>query len=219
MKVGTDGVILGAWSNIKPEGKVLDIGTGTGLVALMIAQRFPLVSIDAIEIDKDAAEQAKVNIKNSPWTNRITVYPKFFQDFYVETSTIYESIVINPPFFRYSHKSADLSRNLARHAISLSLEELIQGIQKVLHPNGVFIVILPTIHVELFENLAKTIKLACLRKLYIKSTPDKLPQRIILEFSYTKSDSSTEELVIESGGRHVYSQKYMELTKDFYLHM
>ena len=142
MKVGTDGVLLGAWA----EGgkRILDIGTGTGLIALMMAQRFPASTIDAIEIDSDAASQAVDNVKLSSFSNIVHVMNGSFQDFASSMpSKQYDSIVSNPPFFNNSLKNPDEARMLARHTDTLSFRDLFHGVEKLLMDDGVFSAIIP----------------------------------------------------------------------------
>ena len=133
MKVGTDGVLLGAWSRAAQTGSILDIGTGTGLLALMMAQRTPArVTIEGIEIAEKAYQQAKENIKNSPWHKRICLYHQSYQDFYSQYQKAFDLIITNPPFFDNSLQGEQTDRNLARHSHSLSIQDLLQEVSRQL---------------------------------------------------------------------------------------
>lgn len=216
MKVGTDGVLIGAWANINSSNKILDIGTGTGLISLMIAQRCDSL-IDAIEIDTDAYNCAKKNIENSIWNNRINLHNKSLQAFAAETESKYDLIVSNPPFFENSLKSADNKKTLARHTDSLPFSDFVTLSKKLLTENGRLTVILPTIQGEELINKCLLIGLFLIRKTSVKPTPDKEAKRLLLEFGFKKADSESSILIIESDGRHQYSDEYKVLTKDYYL--
>lgn len=216
MKVGTDSVILGAWTTIAGSETILDVGTGTGLLALMLAQR-SIALIDAVEIDPDAAIQAKENVSISPWKSRINVVNSSFQDFCVTTSARYDLIVCNPPFFSHSLKAKNESRTLARHNDSLSFRELISGSERILKPIGRLSVIIPNEDEENFIKLAEEHLLYPHKKLKIRPLPGKDYKRVILEFGYGKKECLTQEICIETGERHKYSSEYIDLTKDFYL--
>ncbi len=216
MKVGTDGVLLGAFADISSAKLVLDIGTGTGLIALMLAQRCSAI-INAIEIDKDAYEEAVLNIANSPWPNRIRLFQISLQEYYRQTHEKYDLIVCNPPFFKDSLLSAINQRNLARHDSSLPPENLFEGISGLLNPTGVCQIIIPAESLNYYTQVAEDFKLYIQYILIIKPTPYKEPKRVIVTFGKQPMEVHKLEMVIESGGRHVYSSEYRELTKDFYL--
>ncbi|TLX76026.1 methyltransferase [Labilibacter sediminis] len=217
MKVGTDGVLLGAWANCDKAKKILDIGSGTGLISLMLAQRTENAAIDAIEIDDSAFGQMQQNFELSPWKNRLTSIHMDFKHYSTTSGNKYELIVSNPPFFINSLKNECNKKSLARHTDSLSFAELISGIDMLLAENGIFCVILPATEKSSFIELAKTSGLNLTRCLYIKPTPSKPAKRILMEFSLSKSVCIEEEIIIEDSGRHGYSNEYKELTKDFYL--
>jgi len=218
MKVGTDGILLGAWTNVTKAKNIIDIGTGTGLIAIMLAQRSSDCRIDAIEIDQPAYEQACENVKDSPWACRINVIHSSIQDFITDKK--YDLIVSNPPFFIVENTlvAPEKQRANARHSVSLNMDDLVSSVKRLLAPEGVFSIVLP------FPNEANLLikkmeqsGFACIRKLRLKPTPAKAPKRILMEFSKSISAISEEVLVVEDKGRHGYSDKFIELTKDFYL--
>lgn len=220
MKVGTDGVLLGAWVNIEHCGKVLDVGTGTGLIALMLAQRNSEASIIAIDIDKGAVEQAESNFSSSIWSDRLNVIHKPLQQFAQENLGGFEHVICNPPFFNKSYKCNNHSRHLARHTDALSYLELIRNAYIVTNKEGKLSVVLP------FEVENEFIKLALNEGFYlhrltrIKPTPSKAFVRILIELSKKLVDESvTNEMIIEDKGRHGYSDDYIAITRKFYLKM
>lgn len=215
MKVGTDGVLLGAWVNIEGAMKILDIGTGSGVIALMLAQRSE-GNIDAIEIEKNAAKQASENVARSPWSSRINIFNQSFQE-YCKTGSRYDLIVSNPPYFERSMMAPDKKRSAARHNHLLSQQELMNGIKKLLLPHGKFAIILPVAEYLSFRNKALESGMYEIRNLKTKPTPEKPINRILGEFTGKADETSSSEIVIEKYGRHGYSEEYKTLTKDFYL--
>jgi tRNA1Val (adenine37-N6)-methyltransferase len=218
MKVGTDGILLGAWANISDRSQILDIGTGTGLLALMIAQRSQLSNIDAVEIDDDAYRQAKENIENSPWGDRLNIFHAAIQDFASNCSKQYDLIISNPPFFEKGSKSSQKSRNLARHSDSLSQTDILQIALQLLKQNGRLAAIYPTDLANDFLNKAKDFHLFCDRKTYVKPTPKTDIKRILLELSSTQGQTQETTLLVEES-KHIYTQDYINLVKDFYLNL
>ncbi len=218
MKVGTDGVLLGAWTNVKKVLRALDIGTGTGLIALMLAQRNSQMIIDAIEIEKSSAGQATSNVQMSKFSERIAVHEISFQEFYVAKEVPqFDLIVCNPPYFTSSYKALDSKRSMARHDDTLPLDDLFEGVTFILNPKGRFGLILP---VEIFSKaseLARKYSMHLIRILHVKSTPEKKEKRICVEYGFNACDPEEGTLVIEQHGRHRYSEEYIALTKDFYL--
>ena len=214
MKVGTDGVLLGAWANCSKTKKILDIGTGTGLIALMLAQRCN-AHIDAIEIEENAANQAQINVEKSKWANRISVYHRALQDFTPALS--YDLIVTNPPFFNNSLAAQTEERTFARHSTSLHYEDIIDFIQKYLNTNGKFAIIYPTDSFKYLQEYALNKRLFPVRKTDIYPTPDNAAKRILAEFEKEKKEIVHNSIIIEENGRHQYSKEYINLTKDFYL--
>ncbi|MDA3892928.1 MAG: methyltransferase [Salinivirgaceae bacterium] len=215
MKVGTDGVLLGAWADCTNTTNILDIGTGTGLIALMLAQRSG-GNIDAVEINKDAAEEAKLNIESSSWSN-INLHCCSIQDFSIGRNATYDLIVSNPPYFTQSQKATTEARTYARHNDSLSPEALFNSVNNLLKKTGKFCVVIPSEDFENCCNVAASFQLYCTKKLCVKPTPSKDTKRVLLEFRKTKLKISVEVLIVEDRGRHQYSDNYKELTKDFYL--
>lgn len=215
MKVGTDGVLLGAWTNITNTQQILDIGTGTGLIALMLAQR-SLAQIDAVEIDPQSCNQARENINNSPWSNRIQIYHNSIQNYAINCSKRYNLLISNPPFFTNASKAAIKARTVARHSDSLEQIEILQIAEKLLCEDGRLAIIYPTEQAESFQQKAESFEFYCQRKLYVKSTLASPIKRILLEFG--KNDLAYQEstLIIETA-RHSYSAEFVNLIKNFYL--
>lgn len=219
MKVGTDGVLLGAWCDVKDAASILDIGTGTGLVALMAAQRSS-AEIVAVELDESAASQAKENVDESPWKDRVLVICSSIQEYAVLAERGFDRIVSNPPYFQDALKSPKEGRSLARHTDSLSYEELVRSVANLLNPKGTFSVIVPTTEFSDMERCALGVGLRCIRRTDVLPTPTALSKRVLAEFSMEEGEErKCEELVVEAGGRHQYSEDYIALTKDFYLKM
>jgi tRNA1Val (adenine37-N6)-methyltransferase len=218
MKVNTDGVLLGAWADADNISRALDVGTGSGLIALMIAQRSEAM-IDAVEIDPPAALQACENAGHSPWKDRIHVHPGSFQDFASNSAKKYDLIVSNPPFFRNSLKPSDKRRSNARHDLSLTLEELLKGTAPLLNPQGRLCVILPYPEKDDFVELASIYRLYGKRITEVRSTPGTVFSRVLMSFGPVPSGAPerTELTIHEADGS--YSEEYRELTKDFYLWM
>jgi len=214
MKVGTDGVLLGAWSNIR-EGNILDIGSGTGLISLMLAQRTTTALIDAVEIETEAYNQTLENIKNSNWSSKITAMKSSIQEYYPNKE--YDLIISNPPFFIDSTKAPSSKRNIARHTDELSYSDLIESINRLLKPTGILSIILPITEAEQFIELAAVQNLLLNKECVVKPNSTKPSKRMLLEFSYTNSEIIKEELTIETKTRHQYTKEYISLTKDFYL--
>lgn len=217
MKVGTDGVLLGAWTSVCDAASILDVGTGTGLIALMLAQRTTSAHIMAIDIDANAVEQATENSAQSPWSNRIEVATADFNHFRVGESEQFDLIVSNPPYFKQSLKPPTKSRSLARHDHTLSHEVLIENSIRLLKERGRLSVILPYVEGSVFIALAAAKGLFCARKTNVFATPNAEVKRLLLEFSKAKVKMEEDNLVIEEGGRHAYSKEYLELTREFYL--
>lgn len=222
MKVGTDGVLIGAWSKVT-EGcnAILDVGSGTGLIALMLAQRSYAETIDAVEIDDNAYEQTVENFEQSDWGDRLFCYHTSFQEFAIEMAEDeekYDLIVSNPPFYTDDFQTENCARNSARFTSSLSFNDLLFGVSKLLSIHGIFSVIIPKKEEESFVYLAKKHQLFLNRVCHVKGTHSSEIKRSMLEFSYQQKEVITENLIIEKE-RHNYTEKYINLTKDFYLKM
>jgi tRNA1Val (adenine37-N6)-methyltransferase len=220
MKIGTDGVLLGAWAPIENNPfSILDIGTGTGIIALMLSQRSNAQQIDALEIDDEAYEQATDNFENSPWSDRLFCFHAGLDEFIEEPEDEYDLIVSNPPFYTDDYKSDNSQRDLARFADAMPFEDLIETASMFLTENGIFAVIIPFKEEENFIALAEECELYPLKITRVKGTPTTEIKRSLLAFSRNKkNDFLIDELVIETA-RHIYTAEYIELTKDFYLKM
>ena len=219
MKVGTDGVLLGAWTALEySPDTILDIGTGTGLIPLMLAQRSIASLIDAVEIDPNAFEQCVANFEASPWADKLFCYHASFQEFYEEMDESYDLIVSNPPFFHEAVTSGQPARDRARQNQSLPYTSLFEGVDKLLAPVGSLAMIIPFSSEASVLSLATTHGLYPIRITHVKGNPTAPYKRSLLQFSRSNHAPRIRELVIEHE-RHVYTQEYIDLTKDFYLKM
>ena len=214
MKVGTDGVLIGCWVTCEKASNILDIGCGTGLITLMLAQRNLNSNITGIEIDKIASQEAQENICNSDWEERIKIKNTSLQQFIPQSK--FDLIVSNPPYFP-QNKSQQI-RDIARHTNTLSFEELICNAAKLLASKGIFSVIIPKNSEEYFCKIASANKLYRNRVCYVKGNETSEVKRVMMEFSFIKSVAITEHLTIERS-RHNYTDKYIQLCRGFYLKM
>jgi tRNA1Val (adenine37-N6)-methyltransferase len=218
MKVGTDGVLLGAWADISEANRILDIGTGTGLIAMMMAQRTDSTTkVDGVEIETSSYQQAVNNFAEGPWSSRLKGFHLSFQDFCQQKPQKYDAIVSNPPFFLNGLKASSASRTQARHADVLPFEELLTGAFNLLTEAGSLSLILPVDEGEYFVRLARLTGFWLKRKCAVLPNPGKPAKRFLLEFSLQQCEPEYSDLVVENGQRHVYSPAYIELTKEFYL--
>lgn len=219
MKIGTDGVLLGAWTPIsKNPFSILDIGSGTGVISLMLAQRSYSEIIDAIEIDENAYEQCVSNFENSPWSDRLFCYHASLLEFAEEIDDTYDLIVSNPPFYSEAYKTNDTQRNLARFTDALPFKHLIVSAAKLLATDGLFSVIIPFSEESNFIALAEQEKLYPNTILHVRGTTKSPIKRSLITFSHKATSIQKSELQIETE-RHNYTQEYINLTKDFYLKM
>ncbi|PTM10264.1 MAG: tRNA (adenine-N(6)-)-methyltransferase [Bacteroidetes bacterium] len=219
MKIGTDGVLLGAWTSvINQPFSILDIGAGTGVIALMLAQRSFAELIDAIEIDDDAYEQCVENFENSSWNDRLFCYHASLKEFVDEIDIKYDLIVSNPPFYSDDFKSENEQRDLARFQAALPFEYLIESISKLLSETGTFSIIIPFKEEDHIISLASKVNLFPNRILHVKGNPSSEIKRSLMQFSFAKNEIKIDELIIETA-RHQYTPNYINLTKDFYLKM
>jgi len=216
MKVGTDGVLLGAWLDLNSSRRILDIGTGTGLIALMLAQRCSDARIIAVDIDSAAVEQAQENIQASPWKNRVEVLQQDICTYHPHGT--FDTIVSNPPYFIDSLKCPDGQRSTARHTDTLDADRLIGKVSELLSPDGSFSIILPAEQTEDLIRVADEKRLYPSRQTRVITRPGLSPKRILMEFRKISTVFQPDELVIELE-RHVYSEEYIALTKEFYLKM
>lgn len=222
MKVGTDGVLLGAWATSQCSEelphKILDIGTGTGVIALMAAEVCPFATVTAVEIEPKAAQEAQYNFLSSKWSDRLTVENRPFQEFCKNEihPNYFDIIITNPPYFINSLKNETASKTAARHTLLLPYEDLAEGTEKILSKNGLFFAILPYEQANIF------IAIAALRGLYLRKRVDvqgsytTATKRVLLKFTKEKGDTASSSLVIEKS-RGEYTEKYKELTSRFYL--
>lgn len=215
MKVGTDGVLLGAWICLDNARNVLDIGTGSGLISLMVAQRCP-AQVTGIDIDADAVGQAYENVSASPWSGRIRICKADVADW--EEGKLYDTIVSNPPFFQEQVHCPDNQRNAARHTESLTFERLLDSVVRLMSEDGTFSVILPAEAGERFITLAAERHLYLLRRTYVHSKPSVPPKRVLMTFVRTIQACATTHLVLEEEPRK-YSSEYLSLVRDFYLNL
>ena len=220
MKIGTDGVLLGAWVPIDTRpNSILDIGTGTGIIALMLAQRCDAQQIDALEIDENAYEQAVDNFESSPWSDRLFCFHAGLDEFVEEPEDEYDLIVSNPPFYVEDYRSDNPQRDLARFQEAMPFEDLVEAAALLLSENGVFAVIIPFKEEEKFLELAKEYELFPIKITRVKGTHETQIVRSLLAFRrYELAVLTADELVIEIN-RHEYTDDYIALTKDFYLKM
>ncbi|QIU96001.1 tRNA1(Val) (adenine(37)-N6)-methyltransferase [Bacteroides faecium] len=217
MKVGTDGVLLGAWTSVQNAHKILDVGTGTGLVALMLAQRsLPDADIVALEIDETAAGQARDNVTRSPWKERVEVVQTDFRSY--QSSDKFDVVVSNPPYFVDSLECPDRQRNAARHNDSLTYEELLEGVAGLLAEDGTFTIVIPVDVADRVKMIAAVKNLYAVRQLNVITKPGGVPKRTLITFTFSNQECVVEELLTELA-RHQYSEEYIALTREYYLNM
>lgn len=219
MKIGTDGVLLGAWTPlINNPYNLLDIGAGTGILSLMLAQRSNLEQIDAIEIDEGAYEQCVENFEASPWSDRLFCFHAGLDEFVDDPEDEYDLIISNPPFYTDTFKSENTQRDIARFEDALPFEELIEAADLLLSDNGIFSVIIPYKEETKFVSMCKELELFPLKITRVKGTPTAEIKRSLLAFTRIEQTPIIDELTIEIL-RHQYTPEYIALTEDFYLKM
>jgi tRNA1Val (adenine37-N6)-methyltransferase len=219
MKIGTDAVLLGALAPISHNPfSVLDIGAGTGILSLMLAQRSNTQVIDALEIDDDAYEQCVDNFEQSSWGDRLFCYHASLEEFNEEIEDVYDLIICNPPFYSEDFKTESVSRDIARFQDAMPFDQLVVSVAQLLSENGIFSVILPFKEKDAFIALAEHQKLKANKITAIKGNPNSKFKRVVIDFSFRESDITQNELIIETD-RHLYTDDYINLTKDFYLKM
>jgi tRNA1Val (adenine37-N6)-methyltransferase len=225
MKIGTDGVLLGAWASIKKTPySILDIGAGTGVLSIMLAQRSAAQLIDAIEIDARAYEQCVENFEQSLWADRLFCYHASLDEFVDEIEHRYDLIVCNPPFYSEDYKTSNQQRDLARFQDAMPFEHLAESVSKLLAKEGIFCVVVPFKEASSFIDIASKSNLFPNRIVHVKGNPSSEAKRNLIEFSLCavpfgqQIETEITELIIETS-RHSYTQEYTSLTKDFYLKM
>ena len=218
MKIGTDGVLLGAWTSVADSARsILDIGAGTGILALMLAQRCDAEQIDALEIDEDAYEQCVENFENSPWADRLFCYHAALEEFAEEMEDEkYDLIISNPPFHSSGSSEERSSREVARFQDALPFEELVWGVARLLSENGNFSLIIPKEEEENFIRLASEQKLFPNKITDVKGTSSSKVKRSLISFSFHRSEIEKYELILEES-RHLYTPEYQKMVAPFYL--
>jgi len=214
MRVGTDAVLLGAW--VRPHNctHVLDVGTGTGVIALICAQRCPAALVEAIEIDEGSAEDAGENFRHSPWSDRLKIHHGDFLK--ITTSEKFDLIISNPPYFTLSLRAADPGRNAARHDDYLPSDAFMKQARKLLKPDGVVALIIPKTEADRWISDGQAAGLMVARICHVFTLAHKEAARVMIEFAFVAAEEAvTETLLIESDTGE-YSEDYKELTMDFY---
>jgi len=214
MKIGTDGVLLGAWVDLGNAKHILDIGTGTGLIALMCAQRHKTALITAVEIEEKAAVEAEYNFAKSPWADRLKIVKTDFKQFI--SNNKFDIIISNPPFFDENVLSSKHQRNLARNAKNLPLQTLLAKAKEMLSVDGRINLVLPVAKLEILEKKLKNIQLHLQKICFVKGRQDVPAKRILVQIGQKNIPIEQSELIIEID-RHVYTEKYKALTENFYL--
>lgn len=220
MKIGTDGVLLGAWASLENQPfSILDIGAGTGVIALMLAQRSFSELIDALEIEENAYEQCVDNFENSDWGDRLFCYHAALDEFAEEMEgETYDLIISNPPFYDENFTSTEENRNLARFTEALPFEDLVKYSAQLLAEKGKFCTIIPHKNEEEFIQLASKEKLFPQKITRVRGHKNSPIKRSLLQFGFEQTTLETSELIIEIE-RHIYTEDYKNLVKDFYLKM
>lgn len=217
MKVGTDGVLLGAWANpISSPKNILDIGTGTGLIAIMMAQRFSKANIIAIDIDPEAVKEAKFNMNSTQWKNRLTCLNTSLQD--IDFEYPFDLIVCNPPFFKNTTKPNNKRRSLARHSNGLSLNDIFEKMNKLLTNNGELMLVYPSDSIMAIKENVKLHGLNINEICWVRGNEKSNVKRILLKISKRKTKLIDSHLTIEKE-RHHYTDDYVNLCKEFYLNL
>lgn len=218
MKIGTDAVLLGAWVEVDGVQKALDVGTGTGVIAIMLAQRQPFLTVHGVEIDAQAQLQASENMQASPWSERLEVFPGAIQDYAQNCRETYDLIVSNPPFFTGGVFSESPDRQHVRHTVKLPHGDLLAACQKLLAPKGTFAVVLPLLEGLRFVELARRYRFYCERMTEVHTKPGKPISRLLLQFKSEIPDILRKDtLILQDDESNNRSEAYRALTGDFYL--
>ena len=219
MKIGTDGVLLGAWADILEAKRILDIGTGTGVIAIMLAQRTQNAQIFAVEIDEAACSQASENMAASPWSDRLHAINVPIQEYEKSANQDFDLIVSNPPFFSGGTFSNHENRNNVRHTIKMPHGDLLGAVRTLLAPHGRFCLVLPLIEGMRFRELARSYNLYCTKMTEVIPKVDKQVERLLLQFERREIAMKKDQLVIQEQKRNEWTPDYIALTKAFYLAM
>lgn len=219
MKVGTDGVLLGAWADVEGVEQALDIGAGSGLIAIMLAQRAPRARVHAVEIDAPSFEQANENMARSPWSGRLEAFHTPVQDFARQAVHRYQHIVSNPPFFSGGTFSHNHNRTNVRHTVKLPHGDLLSAVRTLLTPEGKFSLVLPYIEGLRFRELALSYHLHCTRVMEVYPRPGKPVERLLMQFEREPKAKAEESLVIQKEQGNDWTEEYIGLTGGFYLNM
>lgn len=217
MKIGTDGVLLGAWADVNSAATILDIGTGTGVIAIILAQRTEQAVIHGVEIDPDACEQANENMQASPWGGRLTAFHASVQSFARRADAKYDLIVSNPPFFSGGTFSTSQDKASVRHTVKLPHGDLLNAVRTMLNKDGRFCAILPHLEGLRFKEMASNYNLFCSKIMEVRSKPGKPVERLLLQFEREVKPIVKEELTIQQDDGNGWSSQYLALTGPFYL--
>jgi tRNA1Val (adenine37-N6)-methyltransferase len=216
MKIGTDGILLGAWAGVSGAGSILDVGTGTGVIAIILAQRAQQAVIHGVEIERDACEQANENMQRSPWPNRLTAFHASIQEFARTAETKYDLIVSNPPFFSGGTFSSSQDKASVRHTVKLPHGDLLTGARTLLKKDGKFCAILPHLEGLRFKEMAGNYNLFCTKITEVRSKPGKPVERLLLQFEHELKPLMKNELTIQHEAHNSWTPEYLALTGDFY---
>lgn len=219
MKVGTDGVLLGAWADLTDTQLALDIGTGSGIIAIMMAQRSADLEVHAVEVDAEACTQAIENMQNTPWANRLRAFQTTIQEYAEVCEHKYDLIVSNPPFFSGGVFSHNQDKNSVRHTLKMPHGDLLGAARSLLKPDGRFCVILPLIEGLRFCEMAQHYHLVCTRQTEVRPKADKPIERLLLQFEREAKPMLSDSIVIQKGENNDWTEGYIALMKAFYLKM
>lgn len=219
MKVGTDGVLLGAWADVTGVDSILDIGAGTGVIAIMLAQRTTAAQIHAVEIDEEACAQAVENMENSPWSDRLSCFKTSIQDFAKEANRDYDLIVSNPPFFSGGTFSKSQDKTSVRHTVKLPHGDLLLAVRSLLSPAGRFCTILPHIEGLRFKEMASNYGIFCTKLVEVLPKEGKPIERLLLRFELQGNALEKQQMVLfNSDVPNDRREEYDALTSTFYIH-
>ena len=217
MKIGTDGVLLGAWADVSNAAYALDIGTGTGVIAIMLGQRTKEAIIHAVEIEDASFQQARENMKAVPWSDRLEIFHTPIQSFQPKEPERYDLIVSNPPFFSGGTFSHNQHRNQVRHTIKMPHGDLLTAARNFLTPSGRFCVVLPHIEGLRFQELAESYHLFCTKVTEVRPRAHKPVERLVLQFERRQAPVRRDELILQEEKGEEWTKDYKDLTREFYL--